>query len=105
MSDSDYRRVTSSFTVQAGCALLAENPEMRICFISGAGTDPKSRAMWARVKGDAEQALLAMPFKSAHMFRPAMIEPKKGVVSGVRSYRIFYDYFGWTLPVFRALAP
>lgn len=105
MSEADYRRITYDFTVEAGRALLAENPEMRMCFISGAGTDHTSRTMWARVKGEAEQALLAMPWKSAHMFRPAGIEPKKEVVSGVASYRFFYRYFGWSLSAFRLLAP
>ncbi len=105
MSEEKYRRITYDFSVEAGRALLAENPEMRLCFISGAGSDAGSRTMWARVKGEAEQAMLGMPWKSAHMFRPAMIEPKKGVVSGVRSYRIYYSYFGWTMPLFKAVAP
>lgn len=104
-SEADYRRITYDFTVEVARALLAENPEMRMCFISGSGTDAGSRTMWARVKGEAEHALLAMPFKSAHMFRPAGIEPKKGVVSGVASYRFFYRYFGWSLSVFRLLTP
>lgn len=56
MSEQDYRRITYDFTVEAGRALLAENPEMRMCFISGAGTDHTSRTMWARVKGRPGQA-------------------------------------------------
>jgi len=105
MSEADYRRVTRDFAVAAGRALLRLNPGMRMCFVSGAGTDSSGRQMWARVKSEAEQALLAMPWKSAHMFRPAWITPRKGVVSRVRSYRIMYALLGWASPVLRALAP
>jgi len=105
MSEADYRRITYDFTVAAGETLLRLNPEMRMCFISGDGTDVNARAMWARVKGEAEQFLLGQPWKAAHMFRPAAIQPLKGVVSGVRSYRIMYATLGWTFPLFRALAP
>lgn len=105
VSEQDYRRVTYDFTVAAGEVLLRHNPRMRVCFVSGAGTDASSRQMWARVKAEAEQALLAMPWRSAHMFRPAGILPQKGVVSGVRSYRILYAVLGWVYPVLKALMP
>ncbi|MCB9764984.1 MAG: epimerase [Alphaproteobacteria bacterium] len=105
MSEADYRRITLDFAVAAGEALLRANPGMRLCFISGAGTDLHSRQMWARVKGEAEQALLAMPWTSAHMFRPALILPRKGVNSGVRSYRILYATLGWAFSLLKAVAP
>lgn len=105
MSEEDYRRVTYDVTVAAGKALLRLNPDMRMCFVSGAGTDLNGRQMWARVKAEAEQALLAMPWKSAHMFRPAGIMPRKGVVSRVRTYRIMYALIGWAYPVLKALIP
>jgi uncharacterized protein YbjT (DUF2867 family) len=105
MSEEDYRRITYDFAVAAGEVLLRLNPGMRMCFVSGAGTNLNGRQMWARVKAEAEQALLAMPWRSAHMFRPAGIMPRKGVVSGVRSYRILYTLLGWTYPVLKALTP
>jgi len=105
MSESDYRRITYDFTVAAADTLLRLNPSMRMCFISGAGTDVSSRQMWARVKGEAEQYLLAQPWGAVHMFRPAGILPQKGVVSGVRSYRVMYKLLGWAFPLFKALAP
>ncbi len=105
MSEDDYRRITYDFTVAAGKALLEKNPDMRMCFISGAGTDANSRQMWARVKAEAEQALIDMPWPSAHMFRPAGILPKKGTVSGVRLYRIMYGAMGWLYPILKKVMP
>ncbi|PNH04211.1 hypothetical protein TSOC_009648 [Tetrabaena socialis] len=42
--------------LSAADSLLAQNPNMRFLFISGDGTDAKSRSMWARVKGETELA-------------------------------------------------
>ncbi len=105
MSEAKYRRITYDFAVAAGEVLVRLNPGMRMCFVSGAGTDLQSRQMWARVKAEAEAALLAMPWASAHMFRPGIIQPVKGVRSGVTSYRIMYAVIGWALPLLRAVAP
>ncbi len=105
ISEADYRRITYDFTIAAAEVLLEASPGLRMCFVSGAGTSADSRMMWARVKAEAEQALLAMPFSSAHMFRPAAIFPRKGVRSGVRSYRIMYALLGWTYPVLKWISP
>lgn len=105
MDETAYRRITVDMAVAASEAMLKASPEMRMCFISGAGTNIHSTAMWARVKGEAEAALLAMPWRSAHMFRPAGILPVNGEVSGVASYRFIYKWFAWPLRALHAIAP
>jgi uncharacterized protein YbjT (DUF2867 family) len=107
MSEADYTRVTYDLTMAAAQALLKANPKMTFCFISGASTDSteKGSAMWARVKGRTENALLRLGFKAAYMFRPALIQPMKGIKSRTASYRAFYAGFGWLLPVVKAVLP
>ena len=105
MSEADYRRVTVDVALAAGRVLTRLNPAMRLCFISGAGTQLNSRQMWARVKGEAERDMAALPWRSAHMFRPGMIEPLEGVKSGVPSYQRIYDWFGWALPTLKRGLP
>ena len=61
--------------------------------------------MWARVKGATENALLAMPFKAAYMFRPALIQPLHGIRSRTPSYRILYAALRPLFPLLRALFP
>ena len=56
--------------------------------------------MWARVKGQTENALLGLPFKSAVMFRPGGIVPLHGITSKTRIYRVIY---GLTRPLWPAL--
>jgi uncharacterized protein YbjT (DUF2867 family) len=92
MSEKDYRRVTFDLTLAAARALVRLNPAMTFIYVSGAGTDSseRGRSMWARVKGQTENALLRLPFKAAVMFRPAGIVPLHGVTSKTRLYRIAY---------------
>jgi uncharacterized protein YbjT (DUF2867 family) len=108
MNEADYTRVTYDLTMAAAKALAKASPNLTFVFVSGAGTDSteKGRSMWARVKGKTENALLAMPFKAAFMFRPGLIQPLHGITSRTRGYRIFYAVAGWWLiPLVRALAP
>lgn len=107
MSEADYTKITYDLTMAAAAAVLKANPNLTFCFISGASTDSteKGSAMWARVKGRAENALLKLGFKKAYMFRPGLIQPLKGIKSRTASYRAFYLAFGWLLPVVKAVLP
>jgi uncharacterized protein YbjT (DUF2867 family) len=107
MSEVDYRRVTVDIAVAAGRALAAANPGMTFIFVSGAGTDStgKSGTMWARVKGEAENAIFALPFKAAYAFRPAFIRSMHGIQSRTRSYRILYAIMSPLIPLVMALFP
>ena len=107
MSEADYQRVTYDVTLAAAKTLVECNPAMTFIYVSGAGTDgtERGRTMWARVKGRTENALSALPFRGAYMFRPAVIRPGPGIRSKTKSYRILYGLFGPLLPLFKALFP
>jgi uncharacterized protein YbjT (DUF2867 family) len=102
MSEADYTRLTFDLTVGWARALARINPAMTFVYISGAGTGGK--AMWARVKGRTEDALLAL-FASAYMFRLSALRAMHGEVSKTRWTRIGYTILGPLLPLLRALAP
>ena len=95
MNEADYMRVTHDLTVAIAQAFVAANPGGSVVFISGKSTDSseKGSMMWARVKGKAENALLAMPFRSATMFRPGVIQPQRGITSRTTAYRVLYVLF------------
>jgi uncharacterized protein YbjT (DUF2867 family) len=105
MTEADYRRVTFDITVGVGGTLARLNPGMTFVYISGAGTDSAGRAMWARVKGETENALLGLPFRAAYMFRPGGIQPLHGIVSKTKAYRISYALAKPLLPLLVALFP
>lgn len=107
MSEAEYRRVTVDITLAAANTLVRLNPRMTFVFISGAGTDSseKGRVMWARVKGEAENALLRLPFRNVFVFRPAFIQPMHGVKSRTAAYRIFYTLGAPLMPLLKRLLP
>ena len=100
MSEADYSRVTHDFTIAAAGTLAKMNPRMTFIFVSGTGSDASSRVMWSRVKGRAENDVLAMPFAASYVFRPSMIQPLHGVKSRTTLYRIFYQIAGPVMPLF-----
>jgi uncharacterized protein YbjT (DUF2867 family) len=107
MTEERYNRVTYEYTMAAARVLAAVNPGMTFIYVSGQGTDSteKGRTMWARVKGKTENALLRLPFKSAYMFRPGVIQPLHGIQSKTRLYRIGYLLAGPLMPMLKAIFP
>ena len=61
--------------------------------------------MWARVRGKTENALLRLPFASAYVFRPALIQPLHGIRSRTAVYRILYALATPLLPLLRRAFP
>lgn len=106
MKEADYHRQTFDLTLAAARGLAAAHPGATFCYVSGEGTDSseKGRAMWARVKGKTENALLELPLK-AYMFRPGFIRPRPGVRSKTFVYRAFYVVMGPLYPILKRLVP
>jgi uncharacterized protein YbjT (DUF2867 family) len=107
MNEAEYTRITYDVAVAAAKTLLERNPGLTFVFVSGAGSDSteRGRTMWARVKGRAENAILAMPFKASYVLRPAAIQPMHGERSRATITRVGYAAFGWLLPVVKAIFP
>ena len=107
LSEAEYRRVTYDIALAAARTLVNVNPGMTFIFVSGAGADSSgnSRVMWARVKGETENALLALPFKGVYVFRPAAIRPLHGIRSKTAwinaAYLIVWPFY----PLLNALFP
>jgi hypothetical protein len=87
--------------------LLKLNPHFTFCYVTGQGTDAseKGGVMWARIKGKTENALLALPFKGAYMFRPGYIHPMHGIKSKTALYNAFYVVLKPLYPALRTLFP
>jgi uncharacterized protein YbjT (DUF2867 family) len=107
LSEPEYRRVTYDIALAAARTLVRLDPAMTFVFVSGAGADAtgRGRVMWARVKGETENAVLALPFRASYVFRPAFIQPRHGIRSRTRLYQAFYTVLGPLYPVWKALFP
>ena len=106
-SEAAYRRLTYDLTLAAAETLVRLNPSMTFCYVSGEGTDEtgQSRQMWARVKGETENALSALPFKAVYHFRPAYIHPVGEARASNRFYRVAITAVSPLYPVLRRVFP
>jgi uncharacterized protein YbjT (DUF2867 family) len=104
MKEPEYRRVTYDITLAAARAVLAAGVGTFV-YVSGAGTNANGRQMWARVKGETENALLGMGFKGAYMFRPGLIVPMYGVKSKTAAYQAVYSVLRPVMPLLGRMFP
>ena len=102
MNEADYTRMTYDLTMGWAKVLARVNPAMTFIYVSGGGTGGK--AMWARVKGRTEDALLAL-FPSAYMFRLGALRAMHGETSKTRWTRVLYFLFRPLWPLLRLVAP
>lgn len=103
LTESEYSYITYDTTLHFANKLVSINPEMVFSHISGSHTDSseKGRIMWARVKGKAENALIALPFKKVYNFRPAFMKPTEGQVNVKGLYKVIASLY----PLLRLLMP
>jgi hypothetical protein len=104
-SEADYTKITYDIAMDIAKSLSAANPEAIFCFVSGAGTDPNGRAMWARVKGKTEQDIQKLPFKKVVCFRPGFIQPLRGIRSATSWYNTLYAVLKPVIFLVKAIFP
>jgi uncharacterized protein YbjT (DUF2867 family) len=99
--DAVLRKITVDYTIEFARVLRGGSPGAAFSFLSGSGADPtgRSRMAYARYKGEAEKALLAVGFPCAYIFRPAYIYPVEPRKEPNFSYRLLRRIY----PVFRVL--
>jgi uncharacterized protein YbjT (DUF2867 family) len=101
--DAVLRKITVDYTIEFARVLRGGSPDAAFSFLSGSGADPtgRSRMAYARYKGEAEKALVAVGFPCAYIFRPAYIYPVEPRKEPNFSYRLLRGIY----PVFRLLFP
>lgn len=103
LNEEVYTRLTFGVTKAIADTMYSLNPDMLFIYVSGDSTDSteKGSAMWARVKGRAENYVLKKGFKRAVMFRPGVIIPEKGIRSRTALYNLFYTITRPFFPLLR----
>src|SRR5690348_7349249 len=103
VSDAELRTITVDYPVEFARVLRGSSPDAAFSFLSGNGADPtgRSRMAFARYKGQAETALLAVGFPHVYLFRPAYIYPVQPRQEPNFSYRLLRGIY----PIFQVLFP
>lgn len=107
-TEKQYRRVTHDLTLSVASFLSKHNPQMTLIYVSGLGadsTEKKSPLMWARVRGQTENALQRLPFRRVLILRPGIILPMHGIQSKTATYRRLYTIFKPILRLARFVLP
>ncbi|MEW8051216.1 MAG: NAD-dependent epimerase/dehydratase family protein [Candidatus Thiodiazotropha sp.] len=96
-----FRRITVDYPEALAKILIAKNPAIRFCLLSGAGADrnEKSRMMFARDKGAIENRMSRMGLKSFHAFRPGYIYP----VTPRHEPNFSYRLWRWLYPLIKLM--
>lgn len=88
MTEADYTKITVDYAIAAAKAFSTLGDKMNFVYMSGEGaqTSENSRVMFGRVKGRAENALLALPKDHASLniynIRPGTINPEGNYLAG-----------------------
>ena len=103
VADAELRKITVDYTVEFARVLRGSSINAAFSFLSGNGADQtgRSRMAFARYKGQAENALLAMRFPRCYIFRPAYIYPVEPRKKPNFSYRLLRAIY----PAFRVIFP
>ncbi len=98
-----FFQITHDYPVALAKALLASNPSVTFCFLSGQGADPsgKSNIPFAKAKGAAENSLSNLGLKHLYIFRPGYIHPEKPIPGRMLGERIS----GFLYPLLKQILP
>lgn len=98
-----FRTITVDYTIAFVDILKAKSPDAAFCFLSGMGADrtEKSRAIFAKDKGIAENYILGKELARTHIFRPAYIYP----VTPREEPNFGYRVYRWLYPLMKRIFP
>ena len=90
VSTEDFKKITVDCTQVFASTLLKNSAHISFNFLSGQGADntERSKILFAKQKGIAENNLIKLNFKSFHSFRPAYIYPITKRVEPNTMYKI-----------------
>ncbi len=103
VDEDEYKVITYDYAVAGAQAMLHANANINFVFLSGMGADNtgESKTLFARIKGQTENALDTFPFKKLYFARPGGIKSVKKMEG-----RPFYEKLvDWFYPLFKAIAP
>lgn len=105
-NEAEYAVISHDYPVAAAKAVAEHSRGSAFVLVTGAGADSTGtgRVMWARVRGRAENEILALPLHG-HMIRPGYIQPADGMASRTWLYRAGYRVGKALYPLLRRIAP
>lgn len=103
VSRKQYEIITYDYTMACARFCASANPAIRFVFVSGDGADrtEKSRTLFKKIKGRAENGLLNSGLKNLIIARPDAVRPKHKNKKAPFAYKLVYPLF----PLVEIMAP
>lgn len=93
-----FRKVDYEYPLQVA-RLTHENGARHFSLVSALGANAKSSIFYNRVKGETEDAISHLNFRSLHIFRPSLLLGSRSESrSGEDAAKTFYKIFGFLIP-------
>lgn len=93
-----FRQVDFNYPVELARLTKANGAEQYL-LVSALGADKSSKIFYNQVKGEVEEAVSQIGFKSLHIFRPSLLMgDRKENRSGEEAGKVFFRYFGFMVP-------
>ncbi len=94
-----FRKVDFDYPVELA-KLTKANGADQYLVVSALGADKNSKIFYNQVKGEVEEAIAQVGFKSFHIFRPSLLmgdrlESRSGEEAG----KVFFKYFDFLVPM------
>jgi uncharacterized protein YbjT (DUF2867 family) len=97
-SKAAFRKVDFDYPVELAKA-FQQNGASIFLLVSALGADKTSRIFYNQVKGEVEEAVIALNYQATHIFRPSLLlGERKEQRSGEDAAKVFYKIFGWLIP-------
>ncbi len=95
VSKEKYNEITFDYTLAVANEIQKINPSLTFLFLSGEGADrtEKSKTIFARVKGKAENALIKLEMKHLYIARPGGIKPIHKNPNTAFIYKLLIPFF------------
>ncbi|MTI28636.1 NAD-dependent epimerase/dehydratase family protein [Fulvivirga kasyanovii] len=106
-SKDKFRQVDFAYPYEIA-RLFHTNGAQQFLLISALGADSNSSIFYNRVKGDVEEAITSMGFRSYHIFRPSLLmgprqEKRLGEGLGKAFFKVFGFLFAGPLKKYKAI--
>lgn len=99
-----FEKITKLYSLSTAHCIAAANPQATFVLVSGAHSNVNSKHWALRIKGETEDAVLALPI-SSYVLRPEVVRPTHGDKSKTPLYRLAQTMLAPILPILSNMLP
>lgn len=101
----EYEKVTKTGSLKAAQVLGEASPQATFVFVSGAYSNAESSMNWSKIKGEAENDILALTTVKGYVFRPGGVRPMYGEKPASFAAKTAFSIAGPFLSVAKSVFP